>query len=128
MVSGVANFSRSLAASASGFMVPTAPISTTILPAAAWSFLTSSAYSSSRSGQRGAGVDAAHDAEVEEHDLAVGVDEQIARVQVAMEQAVAQPALEDAEQQRLNELGAVEAGLADRRGVVDADAVRPVPS
>ena len=52
MVSGVANVSRSLAASASGFMVPTAPISTTILPAAAWSFLTSSAYTSSRSSQR----------------------------------------------------------------------------
>ena len=52
MVSGVANFSRSLAASASGLTVPTAPISTTILPAAAWSFLTSSAYTSSRSSQR----------------------------------------------------------------------------
>ncbi len=51
-VSGVAKRSRSLAASASGFMVPTAPISTTILPAAAWSFLTRSAYTNSRSSQR----------------------------------------------------------------------------
>ena len=33
-------------------MVPTAPISTTILPAAAWSFFTSSACTSSRSSQR----------------------------------------------------------------------------
>ncbi|CPA80795.1 Uncharacterised protein [Mycobacterium tuberculosis] len=33
-------------------MVPTAPMSTTILPAAAWSFFTSSAYTSSRSSQR----------------------------------------------------------------------------
>src|ERR1700727_1366455 len=52
-VSGVANFSRSLAASASGFIVPTAPISTTILPAAAWSFFTTSACTSSRSSHRG---------------------------------------------------------------------------
>src|SRR3984957_3173603 len=52
MVSGVANFSRSFAASASGRMVPTAPISTTILPAAAWSFFTSSACTSSRNSQR----------------------------------------------------------------------------
>jgi hypothetical protein len=52
MVSGVANFSRSLAACASGLTVPTAPISTTILPAAAWSFFTSSAYTSSRNNQR----------------------------------------------------------------------------
>ena len=69
------------------------------------------------------GIDAAHDAEVEEHDLAVGVDVEVARVQVAVEQAVAQPALEDAEQQRLHQLGAVEAGLADGGGVVDADAL-----
>ena len=73
-----------------------------------------------------AGVDAAHDAEVEEHDLAVGVDVQVARVQVAVEQAVPQAALEDAEQQRLHQLGAVEAGLADGGGVVDADAVHPL--
>ncbi|CKR56956.1 Uncharacterised protein [Mycobacterium tuberculosis] len=52
MVSGVAKRSRSLAAWVSGFMVPTAPMSTTILPAAAWSFFTSSAYTSSRSSQR----------------------------------------------------------------------------
>ena len=71
-------------------------------------------------------VDAAHDAEVEEHDLAVGVDVQVAGVQVAVEQAVPQPALEHAEQQRLDQLGAVEAGLADRGGVVDADAVHPL--
>ena len=71
----------------------------------------------------GAGVDAAHDAEVEEHDLAVGVDVQVARVQVAVEQAVPQAALEDAEQQRLDQLRAVEAGLADGGGVVDADAL-----
>ena len=52
MVSGVANFSRSLAAWASGLTVPTAPIITTILPAAAWSLVTSSAYTSSLRSQR----------------------------------------------------------------------------
>ncbi len=37
-------------------------------------------------------VDAAHDAEVEEHDLAAVVDVQIARMQVPVEQAVLQTA------------------------------------
>ena len=44
-------------------------------------------------------------------------------MQVAVEQAVAQPALEHAEQQRLDQLGTVEARLADGRDVVDADAL-----
>ena len=74
----------------------------------------------------GARVDAAHDAEVEEHDLAVGIDVQVAGMQVAVEQAVPQPALEHTEQQGLHQLGAVEARLADGRGVVDADASHPL--
>ena len=60
----------------------------------------------------GTRVDAAHDAEVEEHDLAVVVDVEVACVQVAVEQTVPQPALEQAEQQGLDQLCAVEAGLA----------------
>ena len=63
----------------------------------------------------GARVDAAHDAEVQEHDSALVVDEQVAGVQVAVEQAVPQAALEGREQQRLDQLGAVESLLADRR-------------
>ena len=42
----------------------------------------------------GARVDAAHDAEVQEDDPARSVDEQVAGVQVAVEQAVPQAALE----------------------------------
>jgi len=61
--------------------------------------------------------------EVEEHDLAVRVDVQVSCVQVAVEQAVPQAALEDTEQQGFHQLGAVEAGLSDRGCVVDADAL-----
>ena len=76
----------------------------------------------------GARVDAAHDAEVEEHDSALIVDEQVAGVQVAVEQAVPQSALECREQQRLDQFGAVEPGLADGGDVVDAHAAAPAPS
>ena len=125
MVSGVANFSRSLAASASGCMVPTAPISTTILPAAAWSFFTSSAYTSSRSSQR---VRGSMRPMMPKSKNTIGpvVDVEVAGVQVAVEQAVPQAALEEAEQQRLDQLGAVESGLADGGDVVDADALHPL--
>ena len=74
----------------------------------------------------GARIDAAHDAEVEEHDPALIVDIQVAGVQVAVEQAVPQAALEEAEQQGLDQLGAVESGLADGGDVVDADALHPL--
>src|SRR5271169_647869 len=74
----------------------------------------------------GARGDAAHDTEGEEHDAALVVDVQVAGVQVAVEQAVPQPALEQAEQQRLDQLGAVEPGLADRGDVIDADALHPL--
>ena len=67
----------------------------------------------------GARVDAAHDAEVQEHDPALAIDQQIAGVQVAVEQAVPQAALEGAEQQCLDQFGAVETLLADRGDVVD---------
>ena len=73
----------------------------------------------------GARVDAAHDPEVEEHDAALVVDEQVPGVQVAVEQAVAQSALEGGEQQRLDQFGAVETLLADLLDVVDAHAVHP---
>ena len=74
----------------------------------------------------GARIDAAHDAEVEEHDAALIVDIQVAGVQVAVEQAVPQAALEEAEQQGLDQLGAVESGLADGGDVIDADALHPL--
>ncbi len=54
--------------------------------------------------------------------LPSGVDVEVARVQVAVEEAVPQPALEDAEQQRLHQVGTVEASLADGGHVIDADA------
>ena len=47
----------------------------------------------------------------------------VAGVQVAVEQAVAQAALEGGEQQRLHQFGAVETLLADGGKVVDAHAV-----
>ena len=71
----------------------------------------------------GARVDAAHDAEIQEDDAAGVVDQQVAGVQVAVEQAVPQAALEGGEQQRLDQLGAVEALAPDGFDVVDADAV-----
>ena len=70
----------------------------------------------------GARVDAAHDAEVEEDDLAVVIDIEVARVQVAVEQPMAQPALEDTEQQCFDQFGAVEAALADLGDIVDTHA------
>ena len=54
------------------------------------------------------------------------VDVEVAGVQVAVEQPVPQTALEQGEQQRLDQFGAVEPGLADGGGVVDADAVHPL--
>ena len=54
------------------------------------------------------------------------VDVQVARVQVAVEQPVPQTALEQTEQQRLDQLDAVEPGLADGGDVVDADALHPL--
>ena len=71
----------------------------------------------------GARVDAAHDAEVEEHDPALVVDVEVAGVQVAVEQAVPQATFEQGEHQRFDQLGAVEPGLADFGDVVDADAL-----
>ena len=64
-------------------------------------------------------IDASHDAEVQEHDPALAVDQEVAGVQVAVEQAVPQAALEGAEQQCLDQFGAVETLLADRGDVVD---------
>ncbi|CKT70174.1 Uncharacterised protein [Mycobacterium tuberculosis] len=46
-------------------------------------------------------------------------------MQVAVEQPVPQAALEHRKQQCLDQLDTVEPGLADRGGVVDADAVHP---
>ena len=68
-------------------------------------------------------VDAAHDAEVQEHDASRSVDQQVAGVQVAVEQPVPQPALERREQQGLDQFGAVEPLFADRGDVIDAHAV-----
>ena len=128
MVSGAANFSRSLAASRLGLHGADGAHQHDDLARRGVVLLDQQRVHQFAQQPARARVDAAHDAEVEEHDLAVGVDVEVARVQVAVEQAVPQPALEDAEQQRLHQFGAVEAGLADGGDVVDADALRCAPS
>ena len=64
-------------------------------------------------------VEAAHDPEVEERDLAVGGDEQVAGVHVAVEQAVHERALDPRPGADAHELGEVVALGAQRVAVVD---------
>ena len=123
MVSGVANASRSLAACRLRFDVADGAHHHDDLARGGVVLLDQQRVDQLPQQPPGARVDAAHDAEVEEHDLAVVVDVEVACVQVAVEQAVAQPALEHAEQQGLDQFGAVEALLADGGHVVDAGAL-----
>ena len=67
----------------------------------------------------------AHDAEIDRDDAAVGVDEQVARMHVGMEEAVAQRMAQEGLHQRAAERRQVEPAGCERRAVGQRRAVDP---
>jgi hypothetical protein len=74
----------------------------------------------------GAVVEAAHDAEVEEHDVAVGVDHEVAGVDVTVEEAVLEGRLHPRPNPPLERLGEIPLPLGQLGQVVDLVAVDPL--
>ena len=76
--------------------------------------------------EAGLAVEPAHDAEIDDGDRAVGVDEHVAGMQIGMEKAVAEHLVEEGSAALRNRSSMRVPGGDQRRAVVDADARDPL--